>query len=113
MTAQSQIKELYRNTYKNRLKHRDMKPEFETLYKMKMFLFDIRFKVCKYIKSENWPMEDLLKVLKKLKKNKSADSHGLIYELLRPEVIGEDLLKSLLMICNQVKTQLTLPEFIT
>ena len=32
-----------------------------------MFLFDIRFKVCQNIKSENWSMEDLLKVLKKLK----------------------------------------------
>ena len=58
-------------------------------------------------------MEDLLNVLKKLKKNKSADPHGLIYELFRPEIIGKDLLFSLLMLCNQVKDQMSIPEFLT
>ena len=35
-------------------------------------------------------------------RNKSADSHGLIYELFRPEIIGEDLFSSLLMLCNKL-----------
>ena len=113
VTDHFKLKELYENTYKSRLEHRNMKPGLENLYNMKMFLFDMRFKVCRNRKSDNWTMDDLLKVLKKLKKNKSSDSHGLAYELFRPEVIGQNLLKSLLMLCNKVKAQLTLPDFLT
>ena len=60
-----------------------------------------------------WSKNNLLKVLKGLKKNKSCDSQGLIYELFRPEIIGSDLFASLLMFCNNVKTQLTIPKFLT
>ena len=81
VTGNSQLKQLYENTYKNRLKHRDIQPELQSLYNMKMYLFDLRFKVTKAIKSKNWSMENLLNILKKLKKNESADPHGLIYEL--------------------------------
>ena len=58
-------------------------------------------------------MENLLKVLKSLKRNKSADSQGLIYELFRPEIIGKELLQSLLILCNNVKSQLLVPSFLT
>ena len=78
-----------------------------------MELFDIRLEVSKNIKSDNWSEEDLVKVLKSLKKSKSADSSGLIYELFRPEIIGSDLFTSLLMLCNKVKSQLLIPNFIT
>ena len=54
-----------------------------------------------------------MKVLKGLKKSKSADPHGLIYELFRPETIGSDLFTSLLMFCNSVKEQLVIPNFLT
>ena len=55
----------------------------------------------------------MFKVLNSLKKNKSADSDGFIYELFRPETIGSDLFSSLLMFCNNVKNQLIIPEFVT
>ena len=41
---------------------------------LKMNLFKIRQKVYKNIKSDIWSEEDLLKVIKNLKKNKSADA---------------------------------------
>ena len=78
-----------------------------------MFLFHLRLEVTKSIKSENWSIKDLLKVLKKLKKNKSADPHGFVYELFRPENVGKDLLSSLLILCNEVKSQLVIPSFLT
>ena len=90
-----------------------MKPELINMYKMKMELFELRFEVTKNIKSKNWTEDDLVQVLKKLKKNKSTDSQGLIYELFRPEILGQDLFKSLLMLCNDVKYQLVIPEFLT
>ena len=46
-------------------------------------------------------------------RNKSSDAQGLIYELFRPEIIGQDLLSSLLILCNNVKSQLLVPSFVT
>ena len=113
MTSHAELKKLFEDTYKNRLRNRTIKPELRNLYDKKMYLFDLRVDVSRNIKSENWSIDDLTKVLKKLKKNKSADSIGLIYELFRPEIVGKDLLISLLMFCNQVKSQLIIPEFLT
>ena len=79
VTDTSKLKELYLCTYKKRLEHRKMKPELQNLYQLKMNLFNIRYDVCKNIKTEKWSMKELLKVLKGLKKIKSSDSHGLIY----------------------------------
>ena len=90
-----------------------MKPELKNLYDLKMNLIQLRFEVSSNVKSEEWSMDELILVLKKLKRNKSADSNGLVYELFRPEIIGKDLLSSLLMLCNQVKSQLAIPEFLT
>ena len=112
VTEPTQLKKLYENTYKKRLEHRTMKPELEGMYNLKMELFNLRLEVTKNIKSDNWSEEDLIKVIKSLKKNKSSDSQGLIYELFRPEIIGTDLFSSLLLFCNSVKSQLSIPEFI-
>ena len=112
VTEPSKLKELYANTYKKRLEHRIMKPELQNMYQLKMSLFSLRIEVSGNLKSAEWSEENLLKVLKSLKKNKSSDSHGLIYELFRPEVIGKDLFKSLLMLCNNMKSQLCIPEFV-
>ena len=78
-----------------------------------MELFTLRLCVTRNVKSDNWSEDNLIQVLKKLKKNKSSDSQGLIYELFRPEIIGSDLFSSLLMFCNNVKSQLMIPEFLT
>ena len=83
----SKLKQLYESTYKKRLEHRIVKPELKNLYDLKMNLFQLRLKVSRNIKSDNWSMDVLLQVLKKLKNNKSAHSHGLVYELFRPEII--------------------------
>ena len=102
ITEQSKLKNLYEETYKQRLEHRKMKPELINMYKMKMELFELRNEVTKNIKSKNWTEDDLVQVLKKLKKNKSTDSQGLIYELFLPKILGQDLFKSLLMLCNVI-----------
>ena len=90
-----------------------MKPDLEKMHVLKMELFILRLEVTTKVKSDNWVEADLIKVIKSLKKNKSSDSQGLIYELFRPEIIGCDLFTSLLMVCNNVKSQLMIPEFLT
>ena len=53
----------------------------------------------------------MFKIFKNLKINKAADPKGLINELFKPGVAGRDLLESLLMLCNQVKTENEIPSF--
>ena len=113
VTNSIELKELYKDTYMKRMEHRTMKPELLNMYDLKMNLYELRIEVSKHQKSKDWSKEELLKVLKRLKKNKSADSEGIIYELFRPEVIGENLLSSLLMLCNKVKSEMAIPDFIT
>ena len=60
-----------------------MKPQLEEMYKLKMELFSLRLEVTRNVKSDKWSEDDLIKVIKTLKKNKSSDSDGLIYELFR------------------------------
>ena len=50
-------------------------------------------------------MSDLDVALSDLKNNKSRDPEGLINELFKKNVIGEDLKKSLLMMCNRLKVE--------
>ena len=50
--------------------------------------------------SKLWTIEELDKVLKKLKSNKTRDPHGLINEIFKPGVIGEDLKLALLSLFN-------------
>ena len=37
---------------------------------------------------------------------------GLIFEIIRPEVAGSDLFQSLLMLCNKVKDEGDIPQFL-
>ena len=62
-------------------------------------------------RSQEWSIGELEKALKCLKKKKSRDHQGLINEIFRPEVIGEDLKKSLLMMFNRIKKEQKIPYF--
>ena len=46
-------------------------------------------------KSTPWTEENLLKVIKSLKNNKTMDPMGMINEIFKPEIIGADLVKTL------------------
>ena len=55
-------------------------------------------------------MEDLEEVLKSLKSNQSRDANDLVNELFQIENIGNDLKESILLLCNQIKTEIHLPS---
>ena len=112
VSGKKELKKLYVDTYKERLKHRDMKPGYEQLRNLKENLFDARLKLAKIRKTENWKKSDLLKVTKQLKKNKAADPKGLISEIFQPNVAGSDLFESLLILCNKVKKECEIPSFL-
>ena len=52
------------------------------------------------------------KVLKKLKTNKTRDPHGLINEIFKPGVVGEDLKLGMLQLFNSMKTELHIPKML-
>ena len=56
-------------------------------------------------------MEELEKVLAKLKSKKATDPVGLVNELFTLSNIGHDLKQSLLMLLNKIKDQLQEPDF--
>ena len=112
VTDKEKLKELYVETYKERLRHRDVHAGYETMYSLKMYLFGIRYEVSREVKSSDWTDDELSKVLKSLKCNKSGDHFGLIYEIFKPDIINQDMFSSLLLLCNKVKSQLLIPKFI-
>ena len=69
--------------------------------------------VLKYAKTQKthpWVMKDLDKVLKHLKKDKSRDPHGLINEIFKREVAGDDLKEAILTLMNRIKSDQIYPE---
>ena len=81
-----------------------MHPSYETIFELKRYLYEVRSKVTSLTKSPDCTEEQLKIVLSHLKNNKSADHHGLTYELFKPGMVADDLFKSLLILSNEVKS---------
>ena len=112
ITNKADLKNLYVRTYKERLRHREIRPDYAQLKDLKNGLFEIRNKLSKIRKTESWSQNELSKVLEQLKTNKAADPKGLISEIFKPGVAGADLTQSLLILCNKVKEECQLPAFL-
>ena len=61
-------------------------------------------------KKAPWTMEDLDKVLKYLKDNKSRDPFGLANELFKKNAAGDDLKCAVLKLLNRIKSEQKYPE---
>ena len=62
-------------------------------------------------RTNDWSMIELEKVLKSLKSNKATDPILMINELFKEGYIGQDLQYALLLLCNGMKTNLYVPDF--
>ena len=111
ISGHTELKTLYVDTYKHRLRHRNMNENYHYLRVLKENLFEERIKLSKLRKSPCWSEDDLMKVLKSLKIKKSADPVGLINELFKPGVAGSDVISSLLLMSNKVKYECEIPDF--
>ena len=67
-TSHKQLMKLYEETYRKRLEHREIAPELSDVKEMKERLFDLRMEIAKTKVSDPWSEEDLLKVVKSLKR---------------------------------------------
>ena len=111
ITSPNLIKKLYVDTYVDRLRHREIKPELVDLYHMKNDLWKRRQEILRLKKSPDWTIDDLNKVLKALKNNKSRDPHGFINDIFKPGVIGNNLRNGILYLVNGIKENFFFPAF--
>ena len=58
-----------------------------------------------------WTLEDLERANKSLKNNQSRDPNGMINELFKPNIAGNDLKRAVLYLMNLVQSTIYLPEF--
>ena len=112
ITNSEELKELYLNTFKYRLRHTPAQPGWEEFVVLQEELFKLRLEMAKKNKSPQWTMNDLDEALKSLKEGKCRDPEGLVRELFKEEVMGIDLKKSMLTLFNKIKDTGTIPAFI-
>ena len=112
IAAPLSLKKLYIETYKKRLEHRLMKDEYKDIYELKTLLWDLRFNEVKQVKSSPWKVSNLQKILRGLNNSQSRDPSGLVSQLFKPGVAGQDLVAGLLGLINGIKLNLFIPETI-
>ena len=104
------IKTLYEETYKNRLKPNEPTDRAKDQIENKMKRFESIIKIASKNKTDPWTKKELIKVLQNLKKGKARDPHGLISDIFKPDVAGENLIDGLLLLYNNIKSQKKIPK---
>ena len=105
------LKLLLAKEYKERLRARPVRPDFRKSDIMKNQIFKMKLKLAASKKSNPWTMRNLEKALSDLKVGRSRDPEGLINEIFKKDVIGNDLKKSLLIMFNNIKDKQEIPQF--
>ena len=109
VTAPSELKKLLAKEYKERLRTRPVRPDLGLLEERKRRIFKMKMKLAASRPTSLWSMSDLEVALHDLKNNKSRDPEGIINELFKKNVIGDDLKRSLLSMFNNLKTEQLIP----
>ena len=95
ITSHNSLKDLYFQTYKQRLRNRPIREGFEEIKTLKEELFDLRMNIAKSAKSPPWTMDDLNWTLSHLKSGKARDPNGWCNELFKDGVTGQQLQRKL------------------
>ena len=111
VTDPRKLKKLLAKEYKERLRTRPVRPDLKLLEERKSRIFKMKMKLASSRPTSLWTMSDLEKALKDLKPNKSRDPEGLINEMFKKNVIGDDLKLSLLKMFNRIKVEQAIPVF--
>ena len=106
------LKHLLAKEYRERLRERPVRPDFDNLEDRKNKIFKQKLRLASMIKSKPWTMNNLEKALSDLKIGRSRDPDGLINEIFKKNFIGKDLKNSLLTMFNEIKKHQEIPEFL-
>ena len=96
--------------FEERMRKRKVKDEVKKIVDLNEKVFKMRVNEARNNISPEFSMDELEKVLKSLKSGKSKDPENYINELFKENMIGSDLKKSILMMMNKIKQQMTVPE---
>ena len=110
LTNKKEILDATVKHYTNVLRNRPIKDDLQNHQTEREELATKRMELASKNVTPDWDMEELEVVLKYLKKNKSKDALGYIYELFRPEVCGEDLKLAILKMMSLIKQKQEFPE---
>ena len=113
VSAPGELKKLLAKEYKERLRNRPRRPDLSSLDERRNEIFERKIKIAEAKESREWKMEDLDQALKDLKNNKSRDHDGLLNEIFKHAVIGDDLKLSMFMMYKKLKKEKLIPEFMT
>ena len=78
VTSRSGLLQLYKNTYIERLSHKEALKDYQPLQLMKETLFNMRFEIASYKQSDNWSADQVEKICKSLRNSKARDELGLV-----------------------------------
>ena len=110
VTSNEAIEELAIQTDKRRLENQEMKDELKQLQNDKEELCKLRMKISSRTKTPDWTMDQLDRVLKYLKKNKSRDRLRYANEIFQEGAAGKDLTIATLSLLDRVKREQVYPE---
>ena len=110
VTSSDKILDIALNAYVKRLEHRPMNEELKELKKLKEKVFELKMKKAKEVQTLPWTKEQVTKVLKTLKKDKSRDPMGLANEIFHPDVAGDDFIDAIIILMNRIKAEQVYPE---
>ena len=112
ISESEELKKLLSKEYKERLRTRPLRPDFRHLDRRRRRIFKMKMKIAEATSSKLWTMSDLEAALRDLKTDKSRDPEGLINEIFKKDIIGEDLKLSLLFMFNKIKQNKLIPFFV-
>ena len=112
ITNSDQLKEVYLKNFVHRLRPRPIIPGLEQYKHEIESRFNDILKISNEVKFPDWNIRDLDKVLGTLKKGQSQDTMLFSNELFMLQNIGEDLKLSILLFCNKIKNNMTIPDFL-
>ena len=104
------LKNLYLDTFTHRLRQRPIKEKYSKLFELQKEVLDRRLIITSENKSPDWSEIDVIEVLKSLKNGKSRDPLGMCNEIFKPPVAGADLVTSLTIMMNKIKSEVTIPD---
>ena len=104
------LKNLYLDTFTHRLRQRPIKEKYSKLFELQKEVLNRRLIITSENKSPDWSEIDVIEVLKSLKNGKSRDPLGMCNEIFKPPVAGADLVTSLTIMMNKIKSEVTIPD---
>jgi hypothetical protein len=110
LTTKEELEEHTVKHYQDVLRNRTIKPNLENHRNNKNNLCKVRLELTKSVETPDWTRDELLKVLKEVKKKKSRDPNNFANEIFNPEVASEDLITAILKLMNRIKSEGVYPK---